>query len=192
MLFRGAIQLSVSSKREPEVRDSIMNPRETHDYALESTAGGFCEGTDASMLPVIPWDAAIFMRALRQLEAMAKRQSPRIALKAKGSVLFLDLAGVPAVQAEGNYVLLRHQTQSYLVRESLSAMAEKLQPYGFIRIHRSVIVNISAVEEIQPLQTGEYKLRLKGGKEYFVTRKYKHNLKDLAQLWVCSERLHLA
>jgi two-component system LytT family response regulator len=92
------------------------------------------------------------------------------------------------VQAEGNYVSLRHQRNPYLVHESLSSMAEKLKPCGFIRIHRSVIVNISAVEEIQPLPTGEYRLRLKGGKEYLETRKYKHNLRDLAQLWVGSER----
>jgi hypothetical protein len=45
-------------------------------------------------------------------------------------------------------------------------------------------VNISAVEEIQPLPTGEYRLRVKGGKPYLVTRKYKDNLRDLAQLWV--------
>jgi two-component system LytT family response regulator len=68
-------------------------------------------------------------------------------------------------------------------------MAEKLKPYGFIRIHRSVIVNISAVEEIQPLPTGEYRLRVIGGNEYLVTRTYKRNLRDLAQLWVGSERL---
>jgi two-component system LytT family response regulator len=68
-------------------------------------------------------------------------------------------------------------------------MAEKLKPYGFIRIHRSALVNISAVEEIQPLPTGEYRLRVKDGKEYLVTRTYKHNLRDLAQLWVGSERL---
>jgi two-component system LytT family response regulator len=68
-------------------------------------------------------------------------------------------------------------------------MAEKLKPYGFIRIHRSVVVNISAVEEIQPLPTGEYRLCLKGGLEYLVTRRYKDNLKYLAQLWVGSERL---
>jgi len=66
---------------------------------------------------------------------------------------------------------------------------EKLKPYGFIRIHRSVVVNITAVEKIQPLPTGEYRLRVKGGKEYVVTRKYKHSLRDLAQLWVGSERL---
>jgi two-component system LytT family response regulator len=68
-------------------------------------------------------------------------------------------------------------------------MAEKLKPYGFIRIHRSVVVNTSAVEEIQPLTTGEYRLRVKGGKQYLVTRTYKDNLRDLAQLWVGSERL---
>jgi len=129
------------------------------------------------------------MRVLRQLEVIAKRQTPRIAFKAKGSILFLDLADILAVQAEGNYVSLRHRTNPYLVHESLSSMAEKLKPYGFIRIHRSVVVNISAVEKIQPLPTGEYRLRVKGGKEYLVTRTHRRNLRDLAQLWVGSERL---
>jgi DNA-binding LytR/AlgR family response regulator len=114
---------------------------------------------------------------------------PRIAFKAKGSILLLDLADIVAVQAEGNYVSLQHRPNPYLVRESLASMAEKLKPYGFIRIHRSVVVNISAVESIQPLPTGEYRLCVKGGKEYLVTRKHKHNLRDLAQLWVGSERL---
>jgi DNA-binding LytR/AlgR family response regulator len=94
-----------------------------------------------------------------------------------------------AVQAEGNYVSLRHQPIPFLLRESISSIAEKLKPYGFIRIHRSVVVNTSAVEQIQPLPTGEYRLRVKGGKEYMVTRTYKDNLRDLAQLWVGSEHL---
>jgi DNA-binding LytR/AlgR family response regulator len=111
-------------------------------------------------------------------------RAPRIAFKTKGRIVLLDLADIPAVQAEGNYISLRHRPNAYLVHESLSSLAEKLKPYGFIRIHRSVVVNTSAVEEIQSLPTGEYKLRLKGGKEYLVTRTYKHNLRDLAQLWV--------
>ncbi len=134
-------------------------------------------------------DAANLIRVLRQLEVIAKREAPRIAFKAKGRILFLDLAEIAAVQAEGNYVSLRHRANSYLLRESLSSMAEKLRPYGFIRIHRSALVNISAVEEIQPLPTGDYRLRVKGGKDYLVTRTYKNNLKDLAQLWLGSERL---
>jgi two-component system LytT family response regulator len=63
-------------------------------------------------------------------------------------------------------------------------MAEKLKPYGFIRIHRSVLVNVAFVEEIQPWETGEYALRIKGGREYTVTRTYKQNLKDIAASWI--------
>jgi len=169
---------------------TICSIKSRRDYALESPAeDGFYEPADASLFPVTRGDAANLIRVLRRLEVMAKRQAPRIAFKAKGSILLLDLADILAVQAEGNYVSLRHRTNAYLVHESLSSMAEKLKPYGFIRVHRSVVVNISAVEEIQPLPTGESRLRVKGGKEYLVTRTYKHNLRDLAQLWVGSEHL---
>jgi DNA-binding LytR/AlgR family response regulator len=165
-----------------------MNARKIQ--TLESTAENRSyEPLDSSLLPVSRVDAANLIHALRQLEVLAKRQVPRVALKAKGRISFLDLGEIVAVQAEGNYVSLQHHLHPYLLRESLSSMAEKLKPYGFIRIHRSVVVNISAVEEIQPLPTGEYRLRVKGGKEYLVTRTFKDNLRDLAQLWVGSERL---
>jgi DNA-binding LytR/AlgR family response regulator len=59
-------------------------------------------------------------------------------------------------------------------------VAEKLETHGFI-IHRSVLVNTSFVEEIRPLSTGEYCLRIE---EYTVTRTYKRNLKSLAQFWI--------
>jgi DNA-binding LytR/AlgR family response regulator len=157
--------------------------------ARDTAENGFYERADASLLPVSRVDAAKLLRVLRQLEGITKRQAPRIAFKAKGRILFLNLAEIVAVQAEGNYVSLRHRSHHYLLRESLSSMAERLKPYGFIRIHRSVVVNISAVEEIQPLPTGEYRLRVKGGEEYLVTRTYKDNLRDLAQLWIGSERL---
>jgi DNA-binding LytR/AlgR family response regulator len=166
-------------------RSSIMSGREIQDQKaiLESTADEFCDDADTSFPPISRVDAANLLRALCQL-----RQASRIAIKAKSKILFLDVAEIVAVQAEGNYISLRHRTNTYLVRESLSYMAEKLKPYGFVRIARSVVVNISAVEEIQPLPTGEYRLRVKGGKEYLGTRTYKHNLRDLAQLWVGSER----
>lgn len=163
---------------------AICSAMDRRDSALELRAGESCDIAETSSLPATRIDAVSLMRILRQLEAIAKQQAPRIAFKAKGSILLLDLADIPAVQAEGNYVSLRHPRYPYLVRESLSSIAEKLKPYGFIRIHRSVIVNVSAVEEVHPLPTGEYRLRVKGGQQYLLTRKYKHNLKDLAQLWV--------
>jgi DNA-binding LytR/AlgR family response regulator len=172
--LRGAAMFSTKSRR---------------GYTPGATEDQFFEAADISLLPVIRVDAASLMQISRQLEGIAKRQAPRIAFKAKGSILLLNLFDILAVQAEGNYVSLQHRPNRYLVHESLSSMADKLKPYGFIRIHRSVVVNIAAVEEIQPLPTGEYKLRVRGGKEYLVTRTYKHNLRDLAQLWVGTERL---
>jgi two-component system LytT family response regulator len=173
----------------PPSGDTICSTESSWEYTLESTAEDeFYEPADTTSPPVTRDDAANLIRALQQLEVMAKRQAPRIACKANGRISFLNLAEIVAVHAEGNYVSLQHRPNPCLLRESLSSMAEKLKPYGFIRIHRSVIVNISAVEEIQPLPTGEYRLRVKGGKNYLVTRLYKDRLRDLAQLWVGSER----
>jgi DNA-binding LytR/AlgR family response regulator len=172
----------------PPQRDTIYPGRSKREDTFESTAeDAFFERDGTSLLPVTRVDAANLIRALQQLADTPIRRAPRIAFKVEGRILFLELAEIVAVQAEGNYVSLQQRANPYLLRESLSSMAEKLKPYGFIRIHRSVVVNISAVEEIQRLPTGEYRLRVKGGKEYLVTRTYKHNLRDLAQLWVGSE-----
>ena len=167
-----------------------MPTKSKRGITFESTAeDGVYVPVDLSLLPITQVDAANLIRACQQLAVIAKRQTPRIAFKVKGRILFLELAEIVAVQAEGNYISLQRRPKPYLLRESLSSIAEKLKPYGFIRIHRSVVVNISAVEEIQPLPTGEYRLLAKGGKEYLVTRTYKDNLRDLAQLWVGSEYL---
>jgi two-component system LytT family response regulator len=108
----------------------------------------------------------------------------RIAVKTKGKILLFNPGDILAVEAEGNYVLLRRLSDSNLLRESISAMAEKLKDYGFVRIHRSVLINASWVEEIRPGSTGEYMLRIANGKEYVVSRTYKNNLKLLAQSWI--------
>ena len=185
-----ARELLVQQNGHADAGASTGPPRGNREYTLESTPEeGFDDSGDTSLLPATRVDAQNLIRALQQLQLIAKRQPARIAFKSKGRILFLDLAEIVAVEAEGNYVSLRHCPHPYLLRESLSSLAGKLKPYGFIRIHRSVVVNISAVEEIQPLPTGEYRLRVKGGKEYLVTRTYKDNLRDLAQLWVGSERL---
>lgn len=124
------------------------------------------------------------LEAFAKLHELAQQAPARFAIKVKGKILFINPGDVVAVVAQGNYVSLQQASSSYLLRESISAMAEKLEPFGFIRIHRSVLVNISFVEELQPYPTGEYGLRVKCGKEYTVTRTYKQNLKALAEFWI--------
>ncbi len=124
------------------------------------------------------------LEALPQLQVLSKKSAPRIAIKSNGRIVFINPADVVAVEAEGNYVLLQQRSGSYLLRESISAIAEKLKPYGFIRIHRSVLINSSCVAEIEPCLSGEYALRIRGGKEYTVTRTYKKGLRSLAEFWI--------
>jgi two-component system LytT family response regulator len=128
--------------------------------------------------------AARLLALMPQLRTITQQNSANIAIKSNGRILFLDPHDVVVVEAEGNYVLLRQQTGSYLLRESISAVAEKLKPHGFVRIHRSVLVNAAFVQEIRPCNTGEYELRLRDGREYTVTRTYKKNLKSLAGFWI--------
>jgi DNA-binding LytR/AlgR family response regulator len=109
----------------------------------------------------------------------------RIAVKSNGRILFTDPADVVTVEAQGNYVLLRRISGAdLLLREPLSAVAEKLLPYGFVRIHRSALVNASFIEEIQSWTTGDYVLRIKGGREFHVSRTFKKNLHSITPLWL--------
>lgn len=120
------------------------------------------------------------------LQDSARPGPPRIAIKAKGGIVFIDPLQIVSVHAEGNYVLLLKGPTSYLLRESISSLVEKLKPYGFIRIHRSFLVNGSMVEEIHRCAAGDYRVRTKGGNEYPVARSYRKNLKSLADFWIGS------
>ena len=113
-------------------------------------------------------------------------EAVRIAIKDKARICFIDARCVLAVVAQGDFVILQREFGSYLLRMSISAMAEKLEPLGFVRIHRSALVNSAWVEEIRSQATGEYRLRLRGGREFAVTRTYKKNLRLLAKVWLAN------
>jgi two-component system, LytTR family, response regulator len=127
---------------------------------------------------------ARLVELMPQFQSFGQQGGSKIAIKSKGRILFIDPSDVAVVEAEGSYVLLQREAGSDLLRESISTVAEKLKPCGFVRIHRSVLVNASFVQDIRPCTTGEYQLRLKNGKEYTVTRTYKNNLKSLARSWI--------
>ena len=108
----------------------------------------------------------------------------RIAIKAKGRVLFVDPVDVALAKAQGNYVVLVHKSGSYLVRETMATVEQKLTPLGFVRIHRSILVNTSLVKDLRRDTTGTYVLRTIDGREHPVGRAYKCNLKVIARSWL--------
>jgi two-component system, LytTR family, response regulator len=156
--------------------------KHTVDYVLKPFSNeSISEALDRASRRAKGERAAKLIEALPHLQNLSHPQCPRIAIKAEGRILFINPGDVVTVQADGNYVLLQRELDSYLLRESISLVAEKLKPYGFIRIHRSVLVNTSFVVEIKPYSTGTYGLCVKGGREYSVTRGYKKNLKPLTE-----------
>jgi two-component system LytT family response regulator len=161
--------------------------KHTVDYVLKPfSTESISEALDRASRRAKGERAAQLIEAWPHLQKLSRPQYPRIAIKADGRILFINPGDVVAVHAEGNYVLLQRESDSYLLRESISAVAEKLRPYGFIRIHRSVLVNTSFVVEIKPYSTGPYALCVRGGKEYAVTRAYKKNLKPLTDFRIGS------
>ena len=108
----------------------------------------------------------------------------RIAIKAKGRVLFVDAIDVVMAEAQGNYVALMHKSGCYLVRETIATAEQKLAPLGFVRIHRSILVNKALVKDLRRDNTGTYVLRTTDGKEHPVGRAYKDNLKVIARSWL--------
>lgn len=142
---------------------------------------GESQGT-TSRPPAMPLPGDLY--AMWQVEAPLRQRSIRIAIKAKGKILFINTEDVVAIEARGSYSVLLCASSSHRLRESISTLEKTLNAHGFLRIHRSVLVNAAWVEEIRPWPTGEYALRVKGGKEYTVTRTYKKHLRILAQLWI--------
>jgi two-component system, LytTR family, response regulator len=103
----------------------------------------------------------------------------RLIVKAGGRVLFLDLEDIDWVEAAANYVKLNVGKESYLLREAIGRMSEKLDPAQFVRIHRSTIVNVRKIKELQPCNSGEYIVVLKSGKELSCSRGHRAGLQQL-------------
>jgi DNA-binding LytR/AlgR family response regulator len=108
----------------------------------------------------------------------------RIAIKAKGRVLFVNPIDVVVAKAQGNYVALVHKSGSYLVRETMATAEQKLTPLGFVRIHRSILVNTTLVKDLRRDNSGTYVLRTTDDNEHPVGRAYKDNLKVIARSWL--------
>ncbi|MEO8724580.1 MAG: LytTR family DNA-binding domain-containing protein [Acidobacteriaceae bacterium] len=86
---------------------------------------------------------------------------------------FLPVHEIDWIAADDNYIRLHANERSYLLRETLARMAEKLDPKHFRRVHRSAIINLSALQRIEPQFHGEYMLVLKSGQKVTLSRSYR-------------------
>jgi two-component system LytT family response regulator len=89
---------------------------------------------------------------------------------------FVDTARVDWLEAAGNYVRLHADGKSWLIRATLAAVMASLDPARFVRIHRSTIVNVARVREVQPWVGGDYVAILANGHRLRVSRTHREEL----------------
>jgi two-component system LytT family response regulator len=105
-----------------------------------------------------------------------RRPAERLVIKSGGRVLFLRTAEIDWVEAAGNYLRLHVGTEVHLLRETMNGLEARLDPDQFLRIHRSTLVNVERVREIQPLFHGDYVILLQDGTELAMSRGYRQKL----------------
>ncbi len=106
---------------------------------------------------------------LGQSTAPAARLT-RLAVKTPGRVTFVELDKIQAIEAAGKYAVVHVGKENHVMRETMSSLESNLPPNRFLRISRSVIVNIDQIQELQPMFKGENLVVLKNGKSYPTTR----------------------
>jgi two-component system LytT family response regulator len=94
----------------------------------------------------------------------------RLVIKTAGRVVFLELNEIDWIEAAANYVRIHAGKDAYLLREGIGTMSAKLDSGRFVRIHRSFIVNINRIRELQPCENGEFIAVLRNGKELSCSR----------------------
>jgi len=132
-----------------------------------------------------PFDDARFCRALKRAkEKLAHyRPSPaptaeRLMVRSQGEVLFLNVADIDWIEAAGYYACVHVGNDTHILRRSLSDLERDLGDAKFLRIHRSIVVNLERVHGLELQADGEHEIVLKSGVRLRLSRRYRKQLRD--------------
>lgn len=120
------------------------------------------------------------LRALLQQLTQPPQYLNRIALRSSGRISFVNVADLRYVQAAENYVELHLAASRHLLHVPIATLEASLDPAMFLRIHRSLIVNVTQVRELQTGPHGEYIVMLEGGTRLQSSRSYHDRIKRWA------------
>ena len=103
----------------------------------------------------------------------------RLVVKSGNRIIVLLRDKVEWVEGEREYVRLHVGRESHLVRQTMNAIEQMLAPFGFVRVHRSTIVNLDYVKEMTPLESGDYEIAMRDSSKLRMSRKYRACLQNL-------------
>jgi two-component system LytT family response regulator len=113
-----------------------------------------------------------FKAAFREIQK-ENRDFGRIVVKCGIRLVFLQTRSIEWIEAEGDYVKLHVGKDTHLLRETMTAIAKRLDAGCFARIHRSTIVNLDYVRDLRPLWAGDYVVFMRDGTQLTLSRKYR-------------------
>jgi two-component system LytT family response regulator len=144
------------------------------DYPVAAIRAG---AVDYLVKPVDPTELAEAVARVRARRAAAPPPTPaylrRLVARVDERTLVLDVADVDWLEARDNYVVVHAARQAYTLRSTLGGLAARLDPAEFARVHRSAVVRLSRVREIQPWFRGEQLLILADGTRVTVGPSYR-------------------
>jgi two-component system LytT family response regulator len=123
-------------------------------------------------------DAAALKSLLASLQP-ERKYLQRLAVSRGGRLIFLRASEVDWIEGSGNYVNVHVGRETYLLRETLNALESRLDPAQFVRLHRSAIVNVDRIRQLEPWSRGEQAAVLSDGTQLTVGRTYRARLAAL-------------
>ncbi|HEX6159877.1 MAG TPA: response regulator [Thermoanaerobaculia bacterium] len=119
---------------------------------------------------------------LRSILAKVQPARPeRLVVRSTSRIQFVNIDDIDRVHAEDNYVRIFAAGQSYLMRETVTHLEERLDPERFLRIRRSTIVRIDRIREIRPLLNGTFELLLSDGTRIVSSRRFREKIEALTR-----------
>ena len=141
--------------------------------------------TWAELLAIVYLYRFVLRRAQGEAKAVRRGEQPSapadpdyFLVKKLGREFLIRSTDIHWVEAAGNYVTLHCEAGHYMLRDTMQAMATRLQPHGFARVHRSAIIQLDRVRHLQPLENGEAEATLDNGATVSVSRRYRKALKE--------------
>jgi two-component system LytT family response regulator len=162
-----------------ELSSTIVFVTAYDEYALRAFEAGALDYL------LKPFDDARFRRALDRAKdklahytASQPHRLERIVVKSRGEVLFLDVADIDWVEAVGYYACLHVGSDTHLLRRTLLELVRELDEDRFMRIHRSIIVNLGRIHGLELQNGGDYEVVLKSKVRLRLSRRFRKRLQD--------------
>jgi two-component system, LytTR family, response regulator len=132
-------------------------------HAQYTTRAAKVPAVDYLLKPYAPERVSESLRRVRARTVLPRRYPDRLALPIGRRTELVAVTDIDYLSAHANYVCVHVGKREFVLRESMAAMQAKLDPYAFLRVHRSCLVRVDSISELESIASGRHLLRLRSG-----------------------------